>query len=341
MAAGNCCRTFRRQSLSGFRCGGCRRLRCLVTGATGFIGGAVCRALLDAGHEVVCLVRSHGAAPASTAHIVEDLCTPLSPTLSLQGVDVVVHSAGIAHRQAPAVRHIAVNERATLALARRAVRDGVERFIFLSSVKAMGPAAGPKPRCETELAEPGGAYAVSKRRAEIALSRLAGDSRMQLVSLRPALVYGAGVGGNLASLMSWVKRGLPLIPEAGARSMVSRDDLVRLVVSLVNGAAGPLPKAGAVWNVTDGEAYSTQRLMLAMADAMGRPAPRLILPAACWRILGACVDLRNGAMSGATTAALLGHDLYDSTAVRAATGWRPQQRFEDVLPTMLDTATVA
>lgn len=123
--------------------------------------------------------------------------------------------------------------------------------------------------------------------------------------------------------------------------MVSRDDLVRLIVSLVNGAAGPLPKEGAVWNVTDGEAYSTRRLMLAMADAMRRPVPRLTLPASCWRVLGRCVDLRNGSSAGATAAALLGHELYDGAAVLAATGWRPEQRFEDVLPTMLATATVA
>lgn len=273
--------------------------------------------------------------------IVEDLSTPLSPALSLRGVNAVIHSAGIAHQQAPAARHIAVNERASIALAERAVRDGVERFVFLSSVKAMGPAVGPAPRCETELAEPDGVYAGSKRRAEIALSQLARDSGMQLVSLRPALVYGAGAGGNLASLVSWVKRGLPLTPEAGARSMVSRDDLVRLIVSLVEGDVGPLPKEGAVWNVTDGEAYSTRRLMLAIAGAMMRPAPRLTLPAVCWQVMGACVDLRNGALAGATAAALLGHDLYDGTAVRSATAWRPQQRFEDVVPAMLDTAAVA
>lgn len=264
----------------------------------------------------------------------------MSPSLSLRGVDVVIHSAGIAHQQAPAARHVAVNERASIALAQRAARDGVGHFIFLSSVKAMGPAAGTRPRSETELAAPIVAYAGSKRRAEIALARLARASGMPVVSLRPALVYGAGVGGNLASLIAWVKRGLPLAPEAGRRSMVSRDDLVRLIVRLV-GDPVPLPEGGAVWNVTDGEAYSTRRLMLAIAEAMQHPAPRRVLPATCWRILGACTDLRRGASTGTTAAALLGSDLYDGSAVCGATGWRPRQCFEDVAPAMVAAATGA
>lgn len=301
----------------------------------------MCEALLAAGHEVICLVRGGARVSPSLPHLVQDFCSPLSPALSLQGVDVVIHTAGIAHQRAPAAQHVAVNERASIALARRAVRDGVGRFIFLSSVKAMGPAVGTTPRSEAELTEPTIAYASSKRRAEIALAQLASESAMQLVSLRPALVYGAGVGGNLASLIAWVKRGLPLVPEAGQRSMVSRDDLVRLIISLVASDSTPLPEDGALWNVTDGEAYSTQRLMLAIADAMQRPAPRRVLPAACWRTLGACADLRRGAFTGATAAALLGSDLYDGSAVRAATGWRPRQRFEGVAPAMVAAVTHA
>lgn len=316
-------------------------MKCVVTGATGFVGSAVCEALLTAGHEVVCVVRSAERVPASMPHLVQDLSTPLSPALSLRGVDVVIHTAGIAHQQAPAARHVAVNERASIALARRAVRDGVGRFLFLSSVKAMGPGAGTMPRSEAELTEPTVAYASSKRRAEIALAQFARESGLQLVSLRPALVYGPGVGGNLASLIAWVKRGLPLAPEAGRRSMVSRDDLVRLIIHLLASDPTPLPEEGALWNVTDGEAYSTQRLMLAIADAMQHPASRRVLPAACWRFLGACADLRRGAPTGATAAALLDSDLYDGRAVCAATDWRPQQRFEDVAPAMVATATRA
>lgn len=296
---------------------------------------------MASGHDVLALVRHAGRVPGGLPPVVHDLREPLPGELSLRGVDTVVHTAGVAHQQAPAARHVAVNEAATIALAHRAARDGVARFIFLSSVKAMGPATGPTPRSEAQCTAPDSAYAASKRRAEIALSQLARQSTMQVVSLRPALVYGSGAGGNLAALVSWVRRGLPLVPESGARSMLSRDDLVRLIVSLVACDAGMLPAGAVAWNVTDGEAYSTRRLMLALAAAMQRPVPGLTLPASAWRLLGACVDLRRGAPVGTAAAALLGTELYDSQAVCAATGWRPRQRFEDVASAIVPAMAAA
>lgn len=316
-------------------------MKCLVTGPSGFIGSAVCEALTAAGCHVTVLVRQPGSVPASLPHVVHDLRQPLSEAFSLRGMDVVVHTAGIAHQKAAPAQHVAVNEAATVALARRAARDGVGRFVFLSSVKAMGPAPGAAPRSETQLCTPAGSYAVSKRRAEIALSALADETTLELVTLRPALVYGAGVGGNLGSLLSWVRRGLPLVPEAGARSMVSRDDLVRLIVTLVACDAGGLPATAALWNVTDGEAYSTRRLMLALAAALQRPPPTRSLPAAAWRVLGACADLARAMPAGTTAAALLESELYDGRAVSVATGWRPRQRFEDVAPAIVDTAAAS
>lgn len=316
-------------------------MKCLVTGQTGFIGRALCEALTSAGHDVIGLLRRADPSPGAMPHLSHDLRQPLPDALSLRGIDTVFHAAGVAHRRAPAACHIAVNERASVALAQRAVRDGVGRFVFLSSVKAMGSAGVPVPPAATEGEATVGGYAVSKRRAEMALMQLAGDSGLEVVVLRPALVYGAGVGGNLATLLSWVRRGLPLVPEAGARSMVSRDDLVRLLVALAGTTVHGLPRDGALWNVTDGEAYSTRRLMLALSQAMQRPAPELVIPSAGWRLLGACIDLQRRAPIGTTAAALLDSELYDSQAVCAATGWQPRQCFEDVAPAIVRAAGVA
>ena len=310
-------------------------MKCLVTGSTGFIGRATCEALTAAGHDVTCLARQ--PLPGATPCVVHDLRNPLPAALSLEKYDVVLHMAGIAHQRAPAARHVAVNESATIALAERAARDGVSRFVFLSSVKAMGP-PGATPRGEASLATPVGAYATSKRHAELALTRVAAESRMELAILRPAPVYGPGIAGNLATLVTWVRRGLPLIPDAGARSMVSRGDLVRLLSALVSDAALTLPSGGVTWNVTDGEAYSTRRLMLALAAAMQRSAPTTLQPLTVWRLLGACADLRRGVAPGTTAAALLGTELYASQAVCNATGWRPRQRFEDVAPAIVRAA---
>ena len=206
----------------------------------------------------------------------------------------------------------------------------------------MGRTAGaPVTRAETESEAPNGAYAVSKRRAEMAMMQLAGESALEVVVLRPALVYGAGVGGNLATLVSWVHRGLPMVPEVGARSMVSRDDLVRLLVALAGTTVHGLPPGGALWNVTDDEAYSTRRLMLALSAAMRRPVSRLVMPATGWRLLGACADLQRRAPIGTTASALLDDERYDSRAVGAATGWQPRQCFEDVAPAIVRAAGVA
>ncbi|MFN2289372.1 MAG: NAD-dependent epimerase/dehydratase family protein [Chromatocurvus sp.] len=316
-------------------------MKCLVTGPTGFIGRALCQALTAAGHDVTGLLRRADPSPACMPHLSHDLREALPDTLSLRGFDAVFHVAGVAHRRAPAACHSAVNERASIALAQRAARDGVRRFVFLSSVKAMGCTGAPVARAETESEAPIGAYAVSKRRAEMALVQLAGESALEVVVLRPALVYGAGVGGNLAALVSWVRRGLPMVPEVGARSMVSRDDLVRLLVALAGTTVHGLPPDGAVWNVTDDQAYSTHRLMLALSSAMRRPVSRLVMPVSGWRILGACADLQRRAPIGTTASALLGDELYDSRAVGAATGWQPRQCFEDVAPAIVRAAAVA
>ena len=316
-------------------------MKCLVTGPTGFIGRALCEALTAAEHDVTGLLRLADPAPGAIPHLSHDLREPLPDTLSLRGFDAVFHVAGVAHRRAPAACHLAVNERASIALAQRAARDGVRRFVFLSSVKAMGYAGVPVPRAETQGVAPIGGYAVSKRRAEIALMQLAGESALEMVVLRPALVYGAGVGGNLAALVSWVRRGLPLVPEVGARSMVSRDDLVRLLVALADKTVHGLPPDGALWNVTDDEAYSTRRLMLALSSAMRRPVSRLVMPVTGWRLLGACADLQRRAPLGTTASALLDYELYDSRAVGVATGWQPRQCFEDVAPAIVRAAAVA
>lgn len=319
--------------------GSANRLKCLVTGSTGFVGRAVCRALGEAGHELICPVRGQAEAPGRGPAPMLDLARPLPASFSLSGVDVVVHAAGIAHQQAPAALHTAVNEQATIALAHRAARDGVDRFIFLSSVKAMGPGGGTAPRPETELCEPVGPYALSKRRAELALAQLAASSPLRIVSLRPALVYGPGVAGNLARLIAWVRRGLPMLPDAGARSMVSCADLAGLIAWLADCETQLLPVEGAVWNVTDGESYTTRRLMLAIADALDRPVPGLVVPAAGWRALGAGVDVLKRRPLGSTARALLAHELFDNAALCAATGWRPRERFEEAAPAIVRAAT--
>ena len=241
------------------------------------------------------------------------------------------HLAGVAHRSAPAAVHARVNQRGALALAEAAAAAGVGHFIFLSSVKALGPAPGPAPRAEDEGRQPPGGYGRAKAAAERELAALAGRTGMGVTALRPALVYGPGARGNLEVLRRWVAAGRPLPPAAGERSLIARDDLVRLLL-----AVAEQPAAGyRCWNVTDGDSYSARRLCEALARAQGRTVRASRLPAWAWRAGALARDLARGERPGSTAAALLGWDRYRSDAVRAATGWAPQLRFEDLAPSMV------
>jgi len=300
-------------------------VQCLVTGATGFIGGALCEALpAQAG-----AVQRAGRGPGLELPL--DLAAGAVPVVP-PGVDVVFHLAGLAHRSAPAARHDQVNYRGAVALARAAAEAGVPHFIFLSSVKALGDARGSAPRAEHEGAPPRDAYGRAKAAAERALEGLAGETGMAVTVLRPALVYGPGARGNLELLYRWVAAGRPAPPAAGARSLVARDDLVRLLLTVAAQAAAGYR----CWNVTDGECYTARRLSAALAQAQGVALAGPRLPTWVWRVAATARDVLRGERPGHTAAALLGRDCYRNDAVRAATGWEPQYRFEDAAPAMVD-----
>ena len=300
------------------------RVECLVTGATGFVGSALCEALAAQGHTV------QRAGRDAALEVTLDLAAGAAPVVP-PGIDVVFHLAGLAHRSAPAARHEQVNHRGTAALARAAAAAGVPHFLFLSSVKALGPAPGPASRGESDGCPPRDGYGRAKAAAERELEAIAAGSAMAVTVLRPALVYGPGARGNLDLLCRWVAAGRPAPPAVGARSLVSRDDLVQLLLTVAT-----QPAAGyRCWNVTDGERYTARRLCAALARAQGRALAGPALPAWAWRAAAAVRDVLRGERPGQTAAALLGWDCYRNDAVRAATGWVPRQRFEDVAPALV------
>ncbi len=289
-------------------------MKCLVTGATGFIGTELCARLL--GEQAEVLVLSRTATPRSGAtSLVMDLTREQPAAAQLVGVDTVFHLAGIAHQRAAESDYEALNVRATRALAESARAAGVGCFVFLSSVKA-------------EHRE--GAYGSSKARAEQALADCLRDSDTRLVVIRPALVYGRGVRGNLASLRRAVAAGLPRPPAEGGRSMIALPDLVDLLLDI---ARDPPPDQ-TLWTVTDGEVYSTQRLYDAVRAAYGG-RPRRPWPLGLWRAACAVLDLRGAHPSWYQR--LFGTEVYDGSAVLAARNWRPRRRFEDLVPEILES----
>jgi nucleoside-diphosphate-sugar epimerase len=171
-----------------------------LTGATGFIGQHLLRELPKRGYRLRVLLRRPASVPMQTASaVIGDLARPLNMSTALEGVDVVIHSAGLAHAMSgvPEDDYRVLNTEATIGLARAARRAGAKRFIFLSSIRAQcGPAADTA-QCEAVEPRPTDAYGESKLAAERGLAEL----DLDWVSLRAVLVYGPGVKGNMAELM--------------------------------------------------------------------------------------------------------------------------------------------
>ncbi|MEQ9395117.1 NAD-dependent epimerase/dehydratase family protein [Haliea sp.] len=305
-------------------------MQALVTGATGYVGRELCRQLTASGRAFLPLSCSGGTLPCGRVTRAADLRQgPIAGAL-LEGVDVVYHLAGIAHQQAPAQLHEEVNYRATLALAEAAERAGVRLFIYLSSVKAMGPAAGSEPRRENEVAVPSAPYGRSKWRAECALREHFAASAMAVVILRPALVYGPRPRGNLQWLLRAARVGVPAPPEGGARSMIGVEDLAGLLLRLPQ----VVGEGVHTWIVTDGEDYTTRHVYQVLRAALGRGSGRQ-LPSWCWRMLASALDLLQRQPGGSSYGKLFGAERYDNHALLRATGWQPQQTLASVAPAMV------
>jgi len=254
--------------------------RLVVTGASGFVGRRLMMMARERGHDVLGLCRQP---PADGTDLVGgyDLGSDSLP-VSLSGVDCVVHCAARVHQmndQAsdPLASFRQHNRDATLVLARAAADAGVRRFVFISSIKVNGEQTRPgQPFQADDRPAPEDPYGQSKAEAEEGLRAVAAETGMEVVIIRPPLVYGPGVRANFAALMGLVARGLPL-PFGrvdNRRSLVFLDNLVDLVLTCCDHPAA----AGQVFLVSDDDDLSLARLVRELAAAMGRPARLLPVP---------------------------------------------------------------
>lgn len=220
--------------------------------------------------------------------VVGDLAAGTDWAAALDGVDTVVHAAARVHVMKddaadPLAEFRRVNVEGTLALARQAARAGVRRFIFLSSIKVNGERTSQGlPFTADDAPAPVDPYGVSKLEAEQGLFAIGRDTAMEIVVVRPVLVYGPGVKGNFLSMMRWLHRGVPLPLGAidNRRSLVALDNLVDLIVVAMRHPAA----AGRVFLAADGDDLSTTMLLRRTAAALGRPARLLPVPAALLRL---------------------------------------------------------
>lgn len=305
----------------------------LVTGASGFVGRALCRALLSVGSEVTCVGR---VCDAVAKVAVGDIGpgTDWRPSLRSR-TDAVVHLAARVHvMQDTAIDPLAefrkVNVEGTLNLARQVLEAGVRRFVYLSSIKVNGEMSLPgQPLLADDPPAPQDAYAISKCEAEQVLLELAAASDLEVVIIRPPLVYGPGVRGNFASLTDWVLRGIPLPLGAvnNRRSLVALDNLVDLIVQCADRERSP-QAANQVFLVSDGEDVSTPELLRRVAHAHSRKARLVPLPAG-WLRWGARVLGRTDMAER-----LLSNLQVDDSKVRELIGWRPVVTMEQQLRKM-------
>jgi UDP-glucose 4-epimerase len=211
-----------------------------------------------------------------------------------------------------------------LNLARQAIRAGVKRFVFISSIKVNGEATAPGRRFKAEdKPNPQNPYAKSKLEAERGLFALSAASGLEVTVIRPPLVYGPGVKANFATMMDWVDRGIPL-PFGSVhnkRSFVFVDNLVDLIILATNHPNA----AGQVFLVSDGEDISTTDLFRRMAEALGRPSRVVPLPASFLSIAAAAFGQR--AIASRLTDSLQ----VDVTKTRELLGWAPRQDVKEGL----------
>ena len=314
---------------------------CCVSGASGFVGWALCSFLQARGCRVTALLRKQTEGPWDQTIIAELGRDALSPAL-FSGFDAVFHAAGLAHvlspdRKAEAL-YEAVNVKGSTLLASAASKAGVGCFIYFSSVKAAGD---PGEHCVDERwsAPPADPYGISKREAETRLLRIGRDSGMRVTVLRPALVYGPGVKGNLQRMMQAVaNRRFPPVPEVGnRRSMVHVDDLAEAawLATIQPGAENQ------VYIVSDSQQYSTHEIFSWMCEALGRTPPSWELPVSFLRLgamLGDALERGTGLhlpMNSGTLRRLVGSACYRSDRIRHELGWQPHRRFREALPAMV------
>lgn len=294
----------------------------LITGATGFLGQALTDKLWSDGYSVVAAVRRESAILGGDVESVKvgNISTQTDWQQALNKVDVVIHCAARAHIMNdvvadPLAEFRKVNTAGTLNLAKQAAEACVRRFVFISSIKVNGELTESVPFSSEDSFVPTDPYGLSKYEAEQGLLALAKETGMEVVIIRPTLVYGSGVKGNFASLLKWMKRGVPLPLGAihNQRSLVALDNLVDFIIHCIDH-----PKASnEIFLISDGEDVSTTELLQKVAKAFDKRALLLPIPVS-WMTLAAKLlgkaDVANR---------LFGSLQVDSSKAHELLGWEP------------------
>jgi nucleoside-diphosphate-sugar epimerase len=297
--------------------------RCLITGSSGFIGTRLLNLLKGTDCDIRLLARRVNS---NYETIICNLGKDKIPQLALESVDTIFHLAGLAHdlhnNSKDEKLYNLVNVNATLELAELAVRIGVKRFIFVSSVKAGGSAVAGQCMTEKDQGEPEGIYGKTKRKAELKLLDIERKSDMHVSIVRPSLVYGPDVKGNLNLMLSAIEKGwFPPLPETGnRRSMIHVDDLVCALLLVTDDQRAN----GEIFIATDDVPHSSREIYEAMCTVLDKSVPRWRIPRLLFNIVAAISPAARYKISK-----LLGDECYSTEKLKSL-GFKVQRSLREM-----------
>lgn len=304
--------------------------RVLVTGASGFVGNYLCSALKLRGFNVRAITRNSALYAQADEHVlIDDINASTDWSAAMLGVDVVIHLAARVHVMQetsanPLAEFRQLNVAATEHLARSAAAAGVKRFVFVSSVKVNGEETFNGQAYNEQMTPvPQDPYGVSKWEAEQVLHKVAKETGLEVVIVRPPLIYGVGVKGNFAQMIAVVAHGVPL-PFASVLNKRSLIYVKNLVDALILCATHP-DAAGNTYLVSDGEDVSTSDLLSKLAFAMGKNPRLFLLPISLLRLTARMFKKSD------QLARLLSSLQIDSSKIRRELGWAPPFSVDDGL----------
>jgi len=301
----------------------------LITGGTGFVGSVLMKELKkNSNLNVFSAVRKVRTSIDEDVIVVGDIDGFTDYSAVIKDVDIVIHCAARAHimrdeSAEPLVEYRKVNVEGTLNLAKQAVKAGAKRFIFVSSIKVNGERSllG-EPFKHGDICNPLDYYGVSKSEAELQLIDLSNATGLEVVVIRPTLVYGPGVKANFASLMNLVSKGIPLpfgCITQNKRSLVSVTNLVDLIITCIDH-----PKAAnQVFLVSDDHDVSTSEMVHEMAKALDKPSMQLPIPIWCYKLAGKLFNRSD------VVDRLTGSLQVDISHTKQTLGWKPPQTLQE------------
>lgn len=303
-------------------------MKILVTGANGFIGRALCQNLINSSHSVLPVVRSYSAFP-NAIFVNEYYSSNL--TKPLMDCDCVIHLAARAHilreNSTDALSEFRLaNTEATLQLARLSADAGVRRFVYISTIGVNGNLTTCAPFTELSEPHPHDAYSISKYEAELGLIAIEKETGIEVVIIRPPLVYGPGSKGNFFTLLKFVLKGIPLPLGSvnNKRSFIALDNLIDFIGLCADRKRSP-SAANQIFLISDGDDVSTSELLRRVATAYGFSARLFPFPT---------VWLRNCALllgKGAVANRLLNSLVIDASKARELLGWTPKVNMNEQL----------